>query len=135
MPGPSNWRGSADMANDRRAAAESRGRRAERWAAWALRLKGWRILDQRVRTAGGEVDLIARRGRMVAFIEVKWRDRAEDLDLAIDARRLRRVVTAARQLAPRYVKMGDDMRIDVMLLAPRRWPHHLANVWHDGLMA
>ena len=135
MPGPSNWRGSADMANDRRAAAESRGRRAERWAAWALRLKGWRILDQRVRTAGGEVDLIARRGRMVAFIEVKWRDRAEDLDLAIDARRLRRVVTAARQLAPRYVKMGDDMRIDVMLLAPRRWPHHLANVLHDGLMA
>lgn len=121
------------MAGERRAAAESRGRRAETWAAWVLRLKGWRILDRRVRIAGGEVDLIARRGRMVAFVEVKWRERAEDLDTAIDAYRLRRVAVAAERLAPRYVKAGDDMRIDVMLLAPGRWPHHLANVWHGGL--
>ena len=78
------------------------------------------------------MDLIARRGRMVAFVEVKWRDRVEDLATAIDAYRLRRVVTAAERLAPRYVKAGDDMRIDVMLLAPWRWPHHLTNVWHNG---
>jgi putative endonuclease len=133
MPAPSNSAENAEVADGRRSAAETRGRRAETWAAWALRLKGWRILDRRVRVAGGEVDLIARRGRMVAFVEVKWRDRAIDLDTAIDAYRLRRVVTAARRLAPRYLKSGDDMRIDVMLLAPGRWPHHLANVWHDGL--
>lgn len=132
MPGQLNSAASAEMASNRRSAAETRGRRAESLAAWALRLKGWRIVARRARVPGGEVDLIARRGRMVAFVEVKWRDRAEDLATAIDAYRLRRVVTAAERLAPRYVKAGDDMRIDVMLLAPWRWPHHLTNVWHGG---
>ena len=112
-----------------RARADAKGRRAEWLAAWALRLKGWRILAQRVRVHGGEVDLIARRGRVVAFIEVKWRDRAADLATAIDEYRLRRVAAAATMLAPRYLRAGDDMRIDVMLLAPGRWPHHLRNVW------
>lgn len=117
------------MSTDRRQRAEERGRRGETRAMWALRLTGWRILAQRVRVRGGEVDIIARKGRTVAFVEVKWRDRAADLDHAIDAYRLRRVVAAAQQLAPRYIRDGDDVRIDVMLLAPGRWPHHLANVW------
>ena len=112
-----------------RARAEQRGRRGETLAAWALRLKGWRILARRVKVRGGEVDLIARRGRTVAFVEVKWRAKAQDLDTAIDDYRLRRVVTAAHQLSPRYASADDDIRIDVMLLAPGRWPHHLANVW------
>ena len=55
----------------KRAAAEARGRKAERRAAWWLRLHGWRILGERLRVAAGEVDLVARRGRIVAFIEVK----------------------------------------------------------------
>ena len=59
----------------KRAAAEARGRKAERRAAWWLRLHGWRILGERLRVAAGEVDLVARRGRIVAFIEVKWRER------------------------------------------------------------
>ena len=67
-----------------RAAAEARGRRAERRAAWWLRLHGWHIVGERLRVSAGEVDLVARRGRTLAFIEVKWRERAEDLDLAID---------------------------------------------------
>lgn len=112
-----------------RAIAEARGRRAETLAAWALRLKGWRILDQRCRVPGGEVDLIAKRGRTIAFVEVKWRDSSEKLATAIDEYRLRRVAVAAERLAPRYAKNGEDIRIDVMLLAPGRWPHHLANVW------
>jgi putative endonuclease len=116
--------------NPSRAEREARGRRAETLAAWALRLKGWRILAQRVRIAGGEVDLIARRGRTVAFIEVKWRERAADLDAMPDARHLGRVAVAAERLAPRYVRGGDSMRIDMMLLAPGRWPHHVANVWN-----
>ncbi len=114
-----------------RAASEALGRRAETLAAWALRLKGWRILARRCKVRGGEVDLIARRGATLAFVEVKWRARAADLDHAIDAHRLRRVAVAARQLAPRYARAGDVQRIDVMLLAPGRWPHHVANVWND----
>lgn len=112
-----------------RAAAEARGRKAERRAAWWLRLHGWRILGQRLRVRTGEVDLVARRGRTLAFIEVKWRDRAEDLDHAIDEYRLRRVAAAAEMLAPRFARPSDDIRIDVMLLAPRRLPRHLVHVW------
>lgn len=122
----------ADGPRPRRAAAEQRGRQGERLAAWWLRLKGWTILDRRVRTRAGEVDLIARRGGLVAFVEVKARTRAEDLDLAVDERRLARVAAAAEVLAPRYLRPGDDMRIDVMLLAPGRPPRHLSNVWHGG---
>jgi putative endonuclease len=66
---------------------------------------------------------------MVAFVEVKWRARAADLDLAIDERRLRRVAAAAEVFAPAYLRPGDDMRIDVLLLAQRRWPRHIANAW------
>ena len=49
--------------------AEAAGRRAERIAGWWLRLKGWRILDRRVRTPAGEVDIIARRGALIAFVK------------------------------------------------------------------
>ena len=116
----------------KRQAAEARGRQAERLCAWWLRLKGWRILDRRVRTPAGEVDLIARRGAMVAFVEVKARGTEAELDFAIDERRLSRVAAAAEMLAARYMEAGDDMRIDVMLLAPGRPPRHLTNVWHGG---
>ena len=112
-----------------RAAAEVRGRRAERRAAWWLRLHGWRIVGERLRVSAGEVDLVARRGRTLAFIEVKWRERAGDLDLAIDEWRLRRVAAAAAMLAPRLARPTDDIRIDVMLLAPKRLPRHLVHVW------
>lgn len=113
----------------RRAKAEDRGRRAETLAAWYLRLKGWRILDRRVKTPRGEVDLVARRGRSIAFVEVKWRASAADLGLAIDAWRLRRVPAAAEAIAPRYVRNGDQQRVDVLLLAPGRWPRHIVNAW------
>ncbi|MBA3676870.1 MAG: YraN family protein [Sphingosinicella sp.] len=109
--------------------AEQKGRRAEAFAALWLQLKGWRIIGRRVRTPVGEVDLIARRGRIVAFVEVKARATARDGDLALDAYRLRRVAAAAEALASRYTKAGDDIRIDAIFVISRRLPHHLANVW------
>ncbi|MGF7169889.1 putative endonuclease [Sphingobium xanthum] len=115
-----------------RLAAEKRGRQGERIAGWWLRLKGWSILGRRVKTPVGEIDLIARRGAMVAFIEVKARKSGVALNEAIDERRLGRVAAAAEAVAAMYLKPGDDMRIDVMLLAPGRPPRHLENVWHGG---
>ena len=110
--------------------AERGGRRAERIAAWWLRLHGWRILAVRAKTPVGEVDLIARRGRTVAFVEVKARASDDAAGLALDEWRLRRVARAAEALAPRYARPGDDVRVDAMFLVPRRLPRHLVNVWH-----
>jgi len=109
--------------------AEQSGRDAEARAALWLRLKGWQILATRTKTKLGEIDLIARRGRLVSFIEVKWRSKREDLDFAIDERRLARVAAAAEAVAHAYVKDGDDMRIDVILLAPGHLPRHITNAW------
>lgn len=112
--------------------AEKRGRQAERIAAWWLHLKGWQILARRARTPLGEVDLVARRGSMITFVEVKARASDAALDLSIDERRLARVAAAAEILWHELARPGDDMRIDVMLLAPGRPPRHLTNVWHGG---
>ena len=109
--------------------AERGGRRADAIAAWWLRLKGWAILGRRVRTPVGEVDLIARRGRTLAFVEVKARSSAREAELALDEYRLRRVAAAAEALAHRYAREGDDIRIDAMILVPRRLPRHLPHVW------
>jgi putative endonuclease len=110
--------------------AESRGRSAERLAALWLRLHGWRILAQRARVPGGEVDLVARRGRVVAFVEVKARATAKAAEQSLDAYRLRRVAVAAERLSPRFMRPGDDVRIDAMFIVPRRLPRHVPNVWH-----
>jgi putative endonuclease len=112
--------------------AERFGAWGERRAAWWLRLHGWRILARRVKLRSGEIDLIARRGRITAFVEVKARRTAADLDTAIDPYRLRRVAAATRAVAHHYAKPGDDIRIDVILIAPRRWPRHLTNAWQDN---
>jgi putative endonuclease len=113
-------------------AAEKRGRQGERIAAWWLRLKGWSILGRRIRTRVGEIDIIARRGNMVAFVEVKSRRTEAMLEEAIDERRLGRVAAAAEAIAHEWLQPGDDMRIDVMLLASGQRPRHLENVWHGG---
>ena len=112
-----------------RSAAERRGRGAETLACWYLRLHGWRILARRARVPGGEVDVIARRGRTLAFVEVKARGTDEEAAFALDRARLKRVAVAAERLAPRYMREGDDVRIDALFIVPNRWPRHLPDVW------
>ena len=98
-----------------RKAAENRGRDGERRAAWWLWLRGWRILDRRVRTPAGEVDLVVRKGNLVAFVEVKTRATNAELDFAIDERRLRRVAAAAEYLS-------NEDHVDALCRAGRRHP-------------
>jgi len=112
-----------------REAAERRGRGAETLACWWLRLHGWRILARRARVPGGEVDIVARRRRTLAFVEVKARATDDAAALSLDAWRLRRVVTAAERLSPRFMKTDDDIRIDAIFVVPGRLPRHLANIW------
>lgn len=118
--------------NERRI-REARGRRGEWIAAWYLRLTGWHILGRRIRTARGEIDLVARRGAVVAFIEVKSRASRAELDRAIDHYRLRRVAAAAEALVARYARAGDTVRIDVLLIAPGPRLRRIANAWQPGV--
>ena len=75
------------------------------------------------------MDIIARRRRTLAFVEVKARATQDAAAMSLDAWRLRRVVTAAERLAPRYLKPGDELRIDALFIVPGRLPTHLPNVW------
>lgn len=117
------------MSSRKRERAEQRGREGEAEAAMFLAAQGWRILAERVKTKVGEIDLIARKGALVAFVEVKWRARGADLDYAIDEYRLARVAAAAEAIAHDYAAPTDDLRIDVILLAPGRAPHHIENAY------
>ncbi|MFC3099469.1 YraN family protein [Altererythrobacter lauratis] len=113
----------------KRQRAEARGREGEAQAAEWLRLQGWEVLASRVKTKVGEIDLVARRTGLVAFVEVKWRSKVAALDLAIDEHRLRRVAAAAEAVAHEYATQGEDISIDVILLAPGTKPRHITNAW------
>lgn len=113
----------------KRQRAEQQGRDAEAVAADFLQRQGWEILAHRIKTPRGEIDLIARKDGLVAFIEVKWRKRAADLDMAIDEYRLSRVAAAVECVAHEYAENGEDLRLDVILLAPGAKPHHITNAW------
>jgi putative endonuclease len=109
--------------------ADQRGREGEAEAAVFLAQSGWRVVAKRVKTKAGEIDLIARRTGLVAFVEVKWRARSVALADAIDERRLKRVAAAVECVWQDYATDGEDIRIDVILLAPGRKPTHIENAW------
>ncbi len=123
------------MVSAKRVAAEGRGRVAETRAAWLLRLKGYSIVARRFRPAKavglGEIDLVARRGRMLAFVEVKARATDADALLAISAQQQHRLLRAAEHfLKVRPVYAGWPMRFDAVVLERDRfWPRHVPDAW------
>ena len=108
---------------------EGDGRRGESFAAWWFRLQGWRVLGRRVKTPRGEIDLIVKRGRTVAFVEVKFRRSARERDRALDAWTIRCVAEGAEAVGHHFAGPRDTMRIDGLLLTPWRWPRHIVNAW------
>lgn len=106
------------------------GRLAETACAWHLRLRGYGIVARGFRTRVGEIDIIARRGHTLAIIEVKAR---ADLDAAAEAispRQRRRIANAAMVfLRTRPGAAALDLRFDVMLVSPWRWPRHMTDAW------
>ncbi len=109
------------------------GRFAETLCAWHLRLRGYRILAQNYRTPQGEIDIVARRGGLVAFVEVKAR---RDLVLAgesLSARQQRRITRAAAAYLQKQPLLQQlDQRFDVMLVAPWRAPRHVIDAWRSS---
>ena len=103
-----------------------RGRFSEYLAALALVLRGYRILAMRYRVKAGEIDIIARKGDLVSFVEVKARARLEQALTAVTARKQRLVERRVRQwLARNPWAMGYDLRADAVFLAPWHRPRHV----------
>jgi putative endonuclease len=123
---------------DRRRSAELRHRRraafrfglsAETRVAVLLTLQGFRIVARRWRGPIGEIDIVVRRGRLLVFVEVKARDLLDDAAEAVGPEQQRRIVRAAEAwLASHPQDREREIRFDVVLVAPRRWPRHLRGV-------
>lgn len=119
------------MTTAERRRALARGRRAERLAAWWLRLQGYRILARGFRVPVGEIDLVARRGRVLAIVEVKRRANLTAAGEAISPRQQRRLRHAAEAFVQRHPEVaGLQLRFDALLLTPLRLPHHIKDAWN-----
>ncbi len=109
-----------------RVAAFQTGLSAESRASVYLIAKGYRILARRYRTPYGEIDIVARRRNLLAFIEVKARANLDDAAYSVTPQQQQRIVAAAQAWLmnqPDYANF--DMRFDVVLIAPKHLPRHL----------
>lgn len=113
-----------------RRAAEARGRWAEWLAMFWLSCKGYRLLDHRARTAAGEIDLVARQGNYLVFIEVKARRTLTAALESFGSRQRRRIIRAASIWRARHQGFERlHMRYDLFLVAPGRLPQHRRAAW------
>jgi putative endonuclease len=118
---------------DRRRADERAGRAAESIAAFLLRLKGYRIVARRFRGIRGEVDLIAQKLGVLAFVEVKRRaDLAAALE-SVSPRQRARVAAAAEEFVARNPQFAASaIRFDAVAIAPGRFPRHVKDAWRPS---
>ena len=117
-------------ATQRRQRAQRRGRFAEWLCLWHLRMRGWRILARGWRCPSGEIDILARRGRVLAIIEVKSRNELDAAASALAPRQRRRIARAAEAfLLSRPDLARLEPRFDLMLVAPLRVPQHWPGAW------
>ena len=110
----------------KRQAAFLLGLSAEMRAAAFLLAKGYRIAARRWRSAAGEIDIVARRGNLLIFVEVKARGSFDEAAYSVTPRQQQRIASAAAiWLADHADDAQRDMRFDAILVAPRRWPRHI----------
>jgi putative endonuclease len=117
----------------KRKEAERRGHRGEWFAAWYLRLKGYRVMAMRFKTKTGEVDIIARKKDLVAMVEVKARPTVLEAMDAVSATAQRRIESAgdiwlAKQ--PDFAKLS--VRYDLIAILPRKMPVHVERIFDGG---
>jgi len=123
------------MTETRRArgtAARLSGRRAEIVAALWLMAKGYHILALRQRTPHAEIDIIVRRGRVLAAVEVKTRTTLEASLAAVGFDQRLRIRRGLQAFAARRRGLaGLSLRLDLMALAPGRFPRHIPDAWNE----
>jgi putative endonuclease len=123
----------AKAASPARAAAFRTGLSAESRAAAYLMAKGYRILAKRFRTPHGEIDLVAKRWNLLAFVEVKARATLDDAALAVTPRQQARIVDAAQAWLVMHPEHADfELRFDAILIAPRHLPRHVLAAFDAG---
>lgn len=106
------------------------GLRAEFIAALLLRFKGYKILARRYKTKSGEIDIIARRGAMIIFIEVKSRRTLNEALSCFTPTNRARILNAARHFIAQYPHLADSpLRFDFIAVAPPLFWRHLDNAW------
>ncbi len=116
----------AKPASPERVAAFRTGLSAESCAAAYLMAKGYRIMAKRFRTPHGEIDLVAKRRNLLAFVEVKARATLDEAAFAVTPRQQRRIIDAAQAWLVAHPEHADfELRFDAILIAPRRLPRHL----------
>ena len=109
-----------------RIAAFRTGLSAESRAAAYLMAKGYRILARRFRTPHGEIDLVARRRGLLAFVEVKARATLDEAAFAVTPRQQLRIINAAQAWLVAHPEHAEfELRFDAILIAPRSLPRHL----------
>ena len=114
------------MSIETRRKANRLGHAAEWRAVWRLRLAGYSILARRYKTRLGEIDIVARRGSLLIFVEVKARAKLDDAAYSVTERNQRRVAASASAwLAGHPDDAMCDMRFDAILVAPRSLPRHI----------
>jgi putative endonuclease len=115
---------------NRRQQADRRGRRAEALATLYLRLTGWRIIARRRQLPMIEIDIVARRGEVLAIIEVKYRPTLDQALSALTPAAADRLARAARQLAAEHGARDNRVaaRVDLIALAPGHFPRHIRGV-------
>ena len=118
-------------ANPERVARYWRGHAAEWIAAAFLIVHGYRILARRFRSPYGEVDIIARRGKRLAFVEVKRRPTVIEAEWSFGPTQGERIGRAAEHFMRRHRRYRDhEMGMDLILIGRRGWPRYLPNAFH-----
>ena len=109
-----------------------RGIMAEYVACAWLMLKGYRLVAMRYKTPVGEIDLVMRRGKTLAVIEVKARKHYVDAAQAIHHENQSRVMRASQYFTvnhPDYAQL--QVRFDAVLIAWYKLPRHLPHALSD----
>ena len=121
---------------EKRRQAYRYGISAEKLASWYLRFKGYRILAERYRNGGGEIDIVARKGNTLVAVEVKARRTLAECEESVAPWKQQKIARAVEGLlGGQGAKLGlakahdHDIRFDVIWIAPKHWPKHIENAW------
>ena len=119
------------MTAPRKRTGHKTGLIAERLCRLALRLKLYRIVAERYKTPMGEIDIVATRGKTLIAIEVKARSTRDAALQSVSPQQRDRIARALQDFVMRHPRYAQhDLRFDIMLATPNRWPQHIQNAWH-----